>query len=77
MLDASTATAEQLAALPGMTPDLAEAIVAGQPYASVTAFNPVLMQSLSAEQAAQVRERLFALFASKPLQAVQGLLSCC
>ncbi len=59
VLDASTATAEQLAALPGMTPDLAEAIVAGQPYASVTAFNTVLMQSLSAEQAAQVRERLF------------------
>jgi len=59
VLDASTATTEQLAAFPGMTPELAEAVVTGQPYASASAFNTVLMQSLSAEQAAQVRERVF------------------
>ena len=59
VLDASTATAEQLAALPGMTPELAAAVVAGQPYASATTFNTVLMQSLSADQAEAVRERVF------------------
>lgn len=59
VLDASTVTAEELTGLPGMTPELAQAIVGGQPYASATAFNAVLMQSLSADQAEAVRERVF------------------
>lgn len=59
VLDASTATAEELGAVAGVTPELAAAIVAGQPYASVTDFNAVLMGALSAEEAAAVRAKVF------------------
>jgi len=58
-MDANTATEEQLAAMDGVTPELAAAIVAGQPYDNVSAFNEVLMGSLTEEQAATVRETLF------------------
>ncbi|MEN3973182.1 hypothetical protein WJS89_10930 [Sphingomicrobium sp. XHP0235] len=57
--NANDATEAQLAAMDGMTPELAAAIVAGQPYADVVAFNEVLMGSLDEAQAASVRERLF------------------
>ena len=59
VLNANDATEEELANVDGVSPELAAAIVAGQPYASASAFNTVLMQSLSADQAAQVRERVF------------------
>ncbi|WP_343345956.1 hypothetical protein WJT74_01350 [Sphingomicrobium sp. XHP0239] len=59
VVDASTASEEQLAAIDGVSPELAAAIVAGQPYADVVAFNDVLMGSLDDAQAAAVRERLF------------------
>ncbi|WP_247713655.1 helix-hairpin-helix domain-containing protein [Qipengyuania sphaerica] len=59
VIDASTATADELAAMEGMTEELAAAIVAGQPYESASAFNAVLMETLSEEQAAAVREKLF------------------
>ena len=59
VMDANSATEEQLAAMDGMTPELAAAIVAGQPYADVVAFNDVLSGSLDEAQAASVRERLF------------------
>ena len=59
VIDAGTATAEDLAGVDGISEDLAAAIVAGQPYADVTAFNTVLMESLTEEQAATVRERVF------------------
>ena len=59
VMDASTVTAEQLAGMAGVTPELAEAIIAGQPYESASAFNEVLMASLSEEEAAAVRETLF------------------
>ena len=59
VMDASTVTAEQLAGMAGVTPELAEAIIAGQPYESASAFNDVLMASLSEEEAATVRETLF------------------
>ncbi len=59
VMDANTATEEQLAAMDGVTPELAAAIVAGQPYDNVSAFNEVLMGSLTEEQAATVRETLF------------------
>ena len=59
VIDAGTATAEDLAGVEGISEDLAAAIVAGQPYADVTAFNTVLMESLTEEQAATVRERVF------------------
>ena len=59
VIDAGTATAEDLAGVEGVSEELAAAIVAGQPYADVTAFNTVLMDSLTEEQAATVRERVF------------------
>ncbi len=59
VIDAGTATAEDLAGIEGISEELAAAIVAGQPYADVTAFNTVLVESLTEEQAAAVRERVF------------------
>ena len=59
VMDANTATEEQLAAMEGITPELAATIVAGQPYENISAFNEVLMGSLTEEQAATVRETLF------------------
>jgi DNA uptake protein ComE-like DNA-binding protein len=58
-LDPNTATPEQLAAVAGLTPELAETIAAGRPYASVAAFDAALRETLSEEQAAAVRENLF------------------
>lgn len=58
-LDPNTATEEELTALAGMTPELAAAIVAGRPYASATAFNTTLMESLGEAEAATLRESLF------------------
>ena len=59
VVDAGNATAEELAAVEGVSEELAAAIVAGQPYADVTAFNAVLMETLTEDQAASVRERVF------------------
>ena len=59
VMDANTATAEQLAGVEGVTPELADAIVAGQPYADVTAFNAMLMESLTEEEAADMLTRVF------------------
>ena len=59
VIDAGTATAEDLAGVEGVSEELAAAIVAGQPYGDVNAFNTVLMESLTEEQAATVRERVF------------------
>ena len=58
VLDASTATAEQLAAA-GLGAEAAAAIVAGQPYDSVSAFNAKLMETMSADEAAAVLETVF------------------
>ena len=57
--DANSATVEQLSAMDGISPELAAAIVAGQPYEDVVAFNNVLMEGLTEEQAAAVRQTLF------------------
>lgn len=59
VVDANTATEEQLAGMEGMSPELAAAIVAGQPYENVSAFNAALLETLSEEEAATVRETLF------------------
>ncbi|MXO47687.1 hypothetical protein GRI69_05415 [Erythrobacter vulgaris] len=59
VVDANTATEEQLAGMEGMSPDLAAAVVAGQPYENVSAFNATLLETLSEEEAAAVRETLF------------------
>ena len=59
VLDASTVTATQLAGANGVSPELAEAIVAGQPYTSVVALNAKLRETLSEEEAAVVLENVF------------------
>ncbi len=59
VLDASTATAQQLAGMAGVSAALAAAIVAGQPYATVTDLNARLLETLTEEEAAMVRERVF------------------
>jgi DNA uptake protein ComE-like DNA-binding protein len=59
VVDANTATEEQLAGMEGMSPELAAAIVAGQPYENVSVFNATLLETLSEEEAATVRETLF------------------
>jgi DNA uptake protein ComE-like DNA-binding protein len=58
-LDPNTATAEQLGAVSGVSPELAAAIVAGRPYANVVALNTKLRETLSEEQAAAVRTHVF------------------
>lgn len=59
VMNANDVTEEQLAGMSGVSPELAAAIVAGQPYDSATAFNSVLMETLSEDEAATVRETLF------------------
>lgn len=59
VLDANTATAEQLAGAEGVSEELAAAIVAGQPYASVTDLNAKLLETLGAEEAAAVLTSVF------------------
>ncbi|AKM10715.1 helix-hairpin-helix domain-containing protein [Croceicoccus naphthovorans] len=59
VLDANTATEEQLAAANGVSPELAAAIVAGQPYASVTDLHSMLTETLSDEEAATVLTGVF------------------
>ena len=59
IVDANTATAEQLAGTEGVLPELAEAIVSGQPYDNVTALNATLLETLSQEEAAAVLVNVF------------------
>lgn len=59
VLDANTATADQLTTVEGVSTELAETIVAGQPYASAMAFNAKLMEMLDEDEAAAVRSRVF------------------
>lgn len=59
VLDANTATAEDLAAVEGVSPELADAIVAGQPYASVTDLNAMLMETLDEDEAQAVLVNVF------------------
>ena len=59
VLNANTATAEQLAGANGVSPELAEAIVSGQPYASVTDLHARLLETLSENEAAAVLAGVF------------------
>lgn len=59
VLDANSATAEQLAGIEGVSAELADAIVAGQPYASVTDLNAKLMETLSEDEAQAVLVDVF------------------
>ena len=59
VLDANTATEEQLAGVEGVSAELATAIVAGQPFASVTDLNATLMETLGEEEAKAVLVNVF------------------
>lgn len=59
ILDANSATAEQLAAADGVSPALAEAVIAGQPYATVVDFNAQLLKTLSKDEATAVLAHVF------------------
>lgn len=58
-LDANTATAEQLAGADGVSPELADAIVAGRPHASVVDLHAKLRETLSEDAAAAVLVNVF------------------
>lgn len=58
-LEANKATREELVALPGMTADLADAIIQGRPYKDMLALNAVVSPRLSAEQRAELYKKLW------------------
>ena len=59
VLDANTATEQELAAGNGMTAEAAKAIVAGRPYKSVVELNTKLRSTLSEQQAGAVLTNVF------------------
>ena len=59
VVDANTATAEQLSVIEAVSPKLAEAIVAGQPFASVTDLNSALLAAGTPEEASAVLKHVF------------------
>ena len=58
-LNANTATAAQLGAVRGVSPEVADSIAAGRPYSSVVALNAKLRETLSPEAAAAVLAEVF------------------
>ncbi|HYW06903.1 MAG TPA: hypothetical protein VE913_08105 [Longimicrobium sp.] len=59
MLDPNSATRDQLLAVPGMNAQLADAVVAGRPYADMRAVDKVLAPTLGEEQRDQVYARVW------------------
>jgi DNA uptake protein ComE-like DNA-binding protein len=59
LLDANKATEKELQAVPHLGAALVKTIVAGRPYASVSALDTVLAKSLSPEQRREVYGKLF------------------
>ena len=60
VVDANTAAEADLAALPGMTPAIARALVAARPFESIVALNAFLLgQKLTQEQAAAIYAKAF------------------
>ena len=59
VLDANTATAEEMAAVDGMTPEMAEAVVAGRPYETVTDLRAAMGDGVSDDEAAAVLTGVF------------------
>jgi DNA uptake protein ComE-like DNA-binding protein len=59
VVDANTATEQQLAGLPGMTPEIAAALVAARPYADVVAFEAALRKTMAPEAARSALTQVF------------------
>ena len=59
VMDANSVTTNQLTAVEGMTPEAAEAFVAGQPYADNAALKAKLMESMDEEQVNAAMEKVF------------------
>ena len=59
LLDPNAASREQIAALPGMTPALADSIVARRPLTSMVAVDSILGRSLSEAQRDTIYARMF------------------
>ena len=59
VVDANSATDEELMAMNGMSQQVVDAITSGRPYSSVTELNTVLTGVVSEEEAATIRERVF------------------
>ena len=59
MIDPNSASANDLAGVPGVTADIAAAIVAGRPYSDMTAVDAVLAKSLSEAQRDTVYTRVW------------------
>ena len=60
VVDANTAAEANLAALPGMTPAIARALVAARPFDSVVSLNAFLLsQKLTQDQAAAIYAKAF------------------
>jgi DNA uptake protein ComE-like DNA-binding protein len=59
LLDANTATEAEMAALPGMTADLAKALVAARPFASVVELNTFLTGKLTPAQVTALYAKAF------------------
>lgn len=59
VIDANVSSTEELVAVEGVSPELADAIVAGQPYADVTELNAVLAENLTPEEASAVLVNVF------------------
>lgn len=59
VLNPNQASAEELAALPHMTSDLAEAVVSGRLFLNMLELQALLSESLSAEQLEELYARLF------------------
>ncbi len=59
VLDANVATVEQLSGVEGVSPELAQAIVDGRPYASIVDLNAALVETLASGEAMAVMSRVF------------------
>ena len=59
IVDANTATEQQLAGIAGVTPEIAKAIVAGRPYADVVAFDAALKKVMAPEAATALLRQIF------------------
>ena len=60
VVDANTISEADLAKLPGMTPAIAKAVVAGRPFDSISTFNAFLLsQKLTQDQANELYKHIF------------------